>query len=109
MGQLQDTPEDVQLLTVYNSGVSASSTGSIALSDFDLGPAISFSGVVAPDIIQLAIVVLLTTEHVDFAADNAYGDGSTGSGALWAHLTVTDLLSGDYRALLLKSDYLVGA
>jgi hypothetical protein len=89
--------------------VSASSTGSIALSNFDLGPAIGFSGVVAPDIVQLAIVVLLTTKHVDFAADNAHRNGSTGSGALWAHLTVTDLLSGDCCALLLESDYLVGA
>jgi hypothetical protein len=51
----------------------------------------------------------LTTKHVDFAADNAHRNGSTGSGALWAHLTVTDLLSGDCCALLLESDYLVGA
>lgn len=74
MGQFQDTAEDVQLRTMNNSGVSASRTGSVALINIDLGPAVGFSGVVAPYVIQLTVIVLLTTEHVDFAADNAHGD-----------------------------------
>lgn len=109
MGQLQDTSENVHLLSKDNGGVTTSSDGSFVVRAINLGPSHSVGTVKAPDIVEFAVVVLLTTKHVDFTPNNTNGNGCTGS---WSrcHLldfTAADVLSGELHALMLAIDNFV--